>query len=176
MRPIMHRASLVEIIVPYGDPRHPFEKKCAYDIVDYGLGFTANSLELGCDCLGHIQYFDAVLNNSKGERSLARLHACLTACHIETAAYWFSFLSNLPTSAIAGLQSFAGQARMEDVPASHAYRRACSSLLRALQASPGSSRRRCACTKRTTASCGSTWSTAQATTTAGAAAGSCCPS
>lgn len=69
VRPIMHRASLVEIIVPYGDPRHPFEKKCAYDIVDYGLGFTANSLELGCDCLGSIQYFDAVLNNSKGARA-----------------------------------------------------------------------------------------------------------
>ena len=64
----MHRASLVEIIVPYGDPRLPFDKKCAYDVVDYGLGFSSSSLELGCDCLGHIQYFDAVLNNSKGER------------------------------------------------------------------------------------------------------------
>ncbi len=31
-----------------------------------GLGFCANSLELGCDCVGNIQYFDAVMNNSKG--------------------------------------------------------------------------------------------------------------
>ena len=78
MRPVMHRGSLVEIIVPYGDPRHPFEKKCAYDIVDYGLGFTSNSLELGCDCLGHIQYFDGVLNNSKGEpKCLRRLASML---------------------------------------------------------------------------------------------------
>ena len=77
MRPIMHRGSLVEIIVPYGDPRHPFEKKCAYDIVDYGLGFTSNSLALGCDCLGTIQYFDAVLNNSKGEAFLSGFDCCL---------------------------------------------------------------------------------------------------
>lgn len=33
---------------------------------DYGLGNCANSLELGCDCLGNIHYFDGVLNNSKG--------------------------------------------------------------------------------------------------------------
>ena len=34
---------------------------------DYGLGNCATSLALGCDCLGHIRYFDAVLNNSAGE-------------------------------------------------------------------------------------------------------------
>ncbi len=43
--------------------------KCAYDVVDYGLGFCANSLELGCDCLGHIKYFDAVVNDAKGAGS-----------------------------------------------------------------------------------------------------------
>lgn len=69
VRPIIHRASTVEIIVPYGDPRAPFHKKCAFDVVDYGLGFSCSSLELGCDCLGHIKYFDAVLNTNKGEPS-----------------------------------------------------------------------------------------------------------
>jgi primary-amine oxidase len=34
---------------------------------DYGLGNCTTSLSLGCDCLGQIQYYDAVLNNSKGE-------------------------------------------------------------------------------------------------------------
>lgn len=52
----------------YGDPRHPFERKCAFDIVDYGLGFSANSLELGCDCLGQIHYFDGMVNNKHGEQ------------------------------------------------------------------------------------------------------------
>ncbi len=65
----MHRASLVEMAVPYGDPNAPFQRKCAFDVGDYGLGFCANSLALGCDCLGHIKYFDAVLNDSKGDYS-----------------------------------------------------------------------------------------------------------
>ena len=33
VRPVLHRASTVEIIVPYGDPRAPFHKKCAFDVV-----------------------------------------------------------------------------------------------------------------------------------------------
>ena len=41
-------------------------------MVDYGLGNCANSLELGCDCLGHIQYFDGVLSDSKGALTSAR--------------------------------------------------------------------------------------------------------
>ncbi|MCJ1305232.1 hypothetical protein MMC08_008046 [Hypocenomyce scalaris] len=57
--------------VPYGDPNAPFQRKCAFDVGDYGLGFCANSLELGCDCLGHIKYFDAVLNDSKAVSSFA---------------------------------------------------------------------------------------------------------
>ena len=65
-RPVMHRASLVEMAVPYADPNEHFARKCAFDVGDYGLGFCANSLSLGCDCLGHIHYFDATLNDSQG--------------------------------------------------------------------------------------------------------------
>lgn len=65
-RPILHRASLVEMAVPYADPHPPFSRKCAFDVGDYGLGYCANSLELGCDCLGHIHYFDATLSDSQG--------------------------------------------------------------------------------------------------------------
>ena len=73
MRPVCHRASTVEIIVPYGDPRPPFNRKCAFDAMDYGLGACANSLELGCDCLGAIQYFDGVVTTGAGE---ALHHIC----------------------------------------------------------------------------------------------------
>lgn len=66
VRPVMHRASTVEIIVPYGDPRPPFHRKCAFDALDYGLGASANSLELGCDCLGAIRYFDGVMTAGSG--------------------------------------------------------------------------------------------------------------
>ena len=65
--PVVHRASLVEMAVPYADPHPPYQRKCAFDVGDYGLGFCANSLSLGCDCLGHIHYFDATLNDSQGK-------------------------------------------------------------------------------------------------------------
>lgn len=66
-RPVMHRVSVVEMAVPYADPNEPYIRKCAFDVGDYGLGFCSFPLSLGCDCLGHIHYFDATLNNSKGE-------------------------------------------------------------------------------------------------------------
>ena len=52
-RSVLKRGSLVEMAVPYADPRAPYSRKCAFDVGDYGLGYCANSLELGCDCLGH---------------------------------------------------------------------------------------------------------------------------
>jgi primary-amine oxidase len=51
-RTVLKRMSLVEMAVPYADPSPPFQRKCAFDVGDYGLGYCANSLELGCDCLG----------------------------------------------------------------------------------------------------------------------------
>ena len=36
------------------------------NLQDYGLGFSCSSLSLGCDCLGHIKYFPAVLNTNQG--------------------------------------------------------------------------------------------------------------
>ncbi|KAA6416614.1 MAG: Cu2+-containing amine oxidase [Trebouxia sp. A1-2] len=77
VRPIIHRASLVEMAVPYGDPNAPFQRKCAFDMGDIGLGCCANSLALGCDCLGHIHYFDAVLNDSKGDAVMIPQAVCL---------------------------------------------------------------------------------------------------
>lgn len=65
-RQIMHRGSLVEMAVPYADPNPPFQRKCAFDVGDYGLGYCSNELTLGCDCLGHIHYFDATLSDSQG--------------------------------------------------------------------------------------------------------------
>lgn len=76
-RPVLHRASLVEMAVPYGDPNIPYIRKCAFDVGDYGFGLSANSLELGCDCLGHIQYLDAIVNNAKGEAVVIRKAVCI---------------------------------------------------------------------------------------------------
>ena len=65
-RPILYRASLTEMVVPYGDPRPTQARKNAFDVGEYGMGMGANSLRLGCDCLGHIEYLDADLCDSRG--------------------------------------------------------------------------------------------------------------
>ena len=65
-RPILYRASLTEMVVPYGDPRPTQVRKNAFDVGEYGMGMCANSLRLGCDCVGHIAYLDAHLCDSRG--------------------------------------------------------------------------------------------------------------
>jgi primary-amine oxidase len=66
-RSILYRASLSEMVVPYGDPTDTQKRKNAFDSGEYGMGACANSLELGCDCVGYIRYFDAFITDSKGE-------------------------------------------------------------------------------------------------------------
>ncbi|BBI32785.1 primary-amine oxidase [Cohnella abietis] len=66
-RPILYRAALSEMVVPYGDPGPIQNRKNAFDSGEYGIGQLANSLQLGCDCVGYIKYFDGVMANSKGE-------------------------------------------------------------------------------------------------------------
>jgi hypothetical protein len=61
----------------HADPRTPYNRKCAFDAGDYGLGFAANSLQLGCDCLGDVTYFDGVVNNARGEAVVIRNAVCL---------------------------------------------------------------------------------------------------
>lgn len=57
-RPVLYRAALSEMVVPYGDPGPVHNRKNAFDVGEYGVGRLANSLSLGCDCLGTIRYFD----------------------------------------------------------------------------------------------------------------------
>ena len=56
-----------EMVVPYGDPGPMHGWKNAFDAGEWGLGRMANSLKLGCDCLGEIHYFDAVLATEQGD-------------------------------------------------------------------------------------------------------------
>lgn len=66
VRPILHRASVTEMVVPYGHPGPMHGWKNAFDAGEWGLGRMANSLTLGCDCLGEIFYFDAVFASEQG--------------------------------------------------------------------------------------------------------------
>ncbi|KAJ5965251.1 Copper amine oxidase N2/N3-terminal [Penicillium waksmanii] len=65
-RSVMHRLAISEMTVPYADPRPPFHRKQAFDFGDGGGGNMANNLSLGCDCLGVIKYFDAVITKPDG--------------------------------------------------------------------------------------------------------------
>ena len=76
-RPILYRASICEMVVPYGDPREQYYRKNAFDIGEYGLGMLANSLALGCDCLGVIYYFDFPLVDSHGQVTPLKNAVCL---------------------------------------------------------------------------------------------------
>lgn len=48
-RPVAHRLSFVEMVVPYGDPNDPHYRKNAFDAGEDGLGKNAHSLKKVCD-------------------------------------------------------------------------------------------------------------------------------
>ena len=74
----LDRASLAEIFIPYGEPQPPRHcRKNVFDMGEYGIGVLANSLELGCDCLGEIRYFDAWLNDNDGHAQVLVDAVCL---------------------------------------------------------------------------------------------------
>ncbi len=76
-RSVLYRASLSEMVVPYGDPAPQQARKNAFDAGEYGLGYCANSLELGCDCLGLIKYFDGHLCTSRGQPLTIKNAICM---------------------------------------------------------------------------------------------------
>ncbi|KAH8170126.1 copper amine oxidase, enzyme domain-containing protein [Sarocladium implicatum] len=76
-RPVLYRLSFSEMTVPYGDPRPPFHRKQAFDLGDVGVGRSANNLELGCDCLGAIHYYDTLMVGSDGKPKPAKSVVCL---------------------------------------------------------------------------------------------------
>ncbi len=77
LRSIMHRASMAEMVVPYGDPTGGNYRRNAFDTGEYGVGQFFDSLTLGCDCLGHIHYFDAWGNDWNGKPKLIKNAICM---------------------------------------------------------------------------------------------------
>ena len=76
-RSILHRASISEMVVPYGDPGPIHGWKNAFDAGEWGLGRMANSLALGCDCLGEIHYLDAVIADEHGNPNTTANAICI---------------------------------------------------------------------------------------------------
>jgi primary-amine oxidase len=65
-RPVLSRASVPEMVVPYGDTSNTRFWISYFDAGEYLLGKNANHLELGCDCLGVIHYFDGHVADDRG--------------------------------------------------------------------------------------------------------------
>ncbi len=76
-RPIVYRASIAEMVVPYGTPERSHYRKNVFDSGELGFGRMANSLTLGCDCLGVIHYFDAVVADLSGQPYTIERCICL---------------------------------------------------------------------------------------------------
>jgi primary-amine oxidase len=75
-RPLIYRASIAEMVVPYGDPKFRYWQTY-FDSGEFLVGVYANSLELGCDCLGEIAYLDAVVTDDNGEPRVIKNAICI---------------------------------------------------------------------------------------------------
>ncbi|WP_033289765.1 primary-amine oxidase [Amycolatopsis jejuensis] len=76
-RPIVYRASIAEMVVPYADPSPVRFWQNYFDCGEYMFARYANSLELGCDCLGEIRYLDAVIADDQLQPQVLRNAICL---------------------------------------------------------------------------------------------------
>ena len=85
-RGIFYRMSLAEMVVPYGNPEHPHQRKHAFDLGEYGGGYMTNSLAPGCDCKGAIHYMDANFVNRAGACQTIKNAICI---HEEDAGILF---------------------------------------------------------------------------------------
>ncbi|GAA3758037.1 primary-amine oxidase [Microbacterium kribbense] len=76
-RPIIYRASVAEMVVPYGDPSPVRFWQNYFDAGEYLMGKWTNSLVLGCDCLGEIHYFDGWVADDNGHPQQIANAICL---------------------------------------------------------------------------------------------------
>jgi primary-amine oxidase len=76
-RPVVYRASIAEMVVPYADPSPVRYWQNYFDQGEYLFGRYTNSLEVGCDCLGEIKYFDVAIADEDGHPRVMKNAICL---------------------------------------------------------------------------------------------------
>lgn len=86
VRPIFYRLSLAEMVVPYGSPDFPHQRKHAFDLGEYGAGLMTNPLAVGCDCKGVIHYLDGHFVDRQGDPITVKNAVCI---HEEDAGILF---------------------------------------------------------------------------------------
>ncbi|WP_162893137.1 primary-amine oxidase [Microbacterium halotolerans] len=77
VRPVLRRAAVNEMYVPYLDSDPTAYRKNFFDWGEYGAGPLTASLELGCDCLGEIHYFDAHVLDGFGQAKTITNGVCM---------------------------------------------------------------------------------------------------
>ena len=97
-RPVIYRASIAEMMVPYGDPSPQRWFQNFFDCGEYLLGGYANSLELGCDCVGDISYLDAVVAGNDGHAHVIPQAICI---HEEDTGILWKHTANWNGSSIS---------------------------------------------------------------------------
>lgn len=97
-RPVIYRASIAEMMVPYGDPSPQRWFQNFFDCGEYLLGGFANSLELGCDCVGDITYLDAVVAGNDGNTHVIPQAICI---HEEDAGILWKHFDNWNGSSVS---------------------------------------------------------------------------
>ncbi|HEY0051050.1 MAG TPA: primary-amine oxidase [Pyrinomonadaceae bacterium] len=66
-RPILYRASLSEMVVPYGDPDENWRWRAAFDVGEYSVGRLASPLEPKLDAPENAQLIDATFADDSGK-------------------------------------------------------------------------------------------------------------
>jgi primary-amine oxidase len=66
VRPILYRAALSEMVVPYGDPGGGWFFRNSFDAGELGLGITASQQRPGIDCPENCRVFDVALADETG--------------------------------------------------------------------------------------------------------------
>ena len=67
VRPILYRASLSEMVVPYADPDVNWRWRSAFDVGEYGAGRSASSIEPATDAPANATLVDATFADENGE-------------------------------------------------------------------------------------------------------------
>jgi primary-amine oxidase len=66
VRPVIYRASLSEMLVPYADPASNWYVRNAFDEGEYGIGRLTDRSEVGTDALRHARFFTATFADDRG--------------------------------------------------------------------------------------------------------------
>jgi len=97
-RPLLYRAALSEMVVPYGDSDPMHRWKHVLDASEYNMGQLINSLKLGCDCLGEIHYFD--IDQVTHEGAVKKIENAICMHEEDFGIQWKHYDSSSQTSEV----------------------------------------------------------------------------